>query len=73
MRVIGISGFARAGKDTFFSLMRDFYLEKGLTCKRFAFMDALKQDMEDFLLNKVGISTKTSNTEEKENHSTIVS
>ena len=28
-------------------------------------MDALKQDMEDFLLNKVGISTKTSNTEEK--------
>lgn len=66
MKIIGLSGFARSGKDSFFSLMSHFYNENHkIKCKRFALADALKQDMDGFLTDKLGISAFTTNEEEK--------
>lgn len=62
--IIGVTGFARTGKDTFFN-----YSSKILTkarCKRFAFADALKNECDDFLQKNVGISSFTEDALDKE-------
>jgi hypothetical protein len=66
-RIIGLTGFARSGKDTFFTainmLSRDMNLPD---FRRFAFADELKKECDPFLLNNIGISAWTQENESKE-------
>lgn len=66
MGLIGISGLARSGKDSFFELSKPFLLDNNLTFKRFAFADALKEECDPFLKENTGISAFTENNKEKE-------
>jgi len=63
--VIGISGVARVGKDTFTEALIHLFATEGFEAQRVAFADALKEDINDFLLAKTGVNAYTSNTEEK--------
>tara|TARA_Y100000361_G_C11141750_1_gene335524 strand:+ start:577 stop:1128 length:552 start_codon:yes stop_codon:yes gene_type:complete len=63
--IIGLSGLARCGKDSFFSFAEKYFLEKGEQCKRFAFADELKRECEEFLLKNFSISPWTDEDEEK--------
>ena len=65
LSVIGISGVARVGKDTFTESLIKLFEAEGLTAQRVAFADALKDDINDFLLAKTGVNAYTSSTEEK--------
>lgn len=67
-KLIGLTGFARTGKDTFQS--RSSILLKKMNSNfishRFAFADALKQECDSFLLQNIGISSFTEYTPDKE-------
>lgn len=63
--VIGISGFARSGKDTLASFLDSKLNERGFSSKIFSFAGALKLDMESFLLDKFGISPFTNESDLK--------
>ena len=63
--VIGVGGFARSGKDTFVKIARKILSQNGMSSKRLAFADALKEEMDPFLKQHYGISAWTDNTEEK--------
>ncbi len=52
IKVIGISGFLRSGKDSFFTILNKLYPD---TFKRFAFADTLKWELHEFALSKFGI------------------
>ena len=63
--IIGISGYARSGKDTFgLSLQRVLETFK-IKSKVNAFANVLKQDLDSFLIKKFNISAFTKNDEEK--------
>lgn len=64
--IIGLCGVARSGKDTFFEYARK-YLEEtyDVVAARYAFADALKQDINKFLIDKTGISAYTTRNSEK--------
>jgi hypothetical protein len=59
--VIGISGFARTGKDLFCKML----LNELPGAKRFALADELKLDVRDFCIEKYGIDPVTCNGEDK--------
>lgn len=63
-KIIGVTGFARSGKDTFFQESSKI-LSKA-KCYRYAFADALKDESDDFLKRNVGISAFTENDKDKE-------
>jgi hypothetical protein len=63
--LIGISGFARAGKDTFCERCSDILLKYGLKSRQFSFANALKNELNDLLLDNIGISAFTEDNEEK--------
>jgi ribosomal silencing factor RsfS len=63
--IIGISGYARTGKDTFgISLQRILKTYK-INCELIAFANVLKEDLDGFLLEKFNISAFTKKDEEK--------
>lgn len=63
--IIGISGYARTGKDTFgISLQRVLKTYK-INCELIAFANILKEDLDVFLLDKFNISAFTKKDEEK--------
>jgi hypothetical protein len=63
--IIGISGYARSGKDTFgLSLQRILKTYK-INSELIAFANVLKEDLNDFLLEKFNISAFTKNDSEK--------
>ena len=62
--IIGVTGFARSGKDTFYQ--ESSKLLSRANCFRYAFADALKQESDDFLKKNVGISAFTEDSEDKE-------
>lgn len=64
-KIIGVSGVARVGKDTLCDFLEQDLKEKQIKTKRLAFAKFLKDDLDDFLLAKVGISAYSNNTEEK--------
>ena len=65
--IVGLCGVARSGKDTFFKYAQTYLKERyNKNAVRFAFADALKADVNDFLTKKVGISAFTQNFQEKE-------
>ena len=63
--VIGISGVARSGKDTFASILTNQLKAAGKSVEKFAFADTLKQDCDEFCKSHLGVSAFTSITEEK--------
>jgi len=65
--IVGAAGCARSGKDTLFALTCEV-LSKNKECKimRAGFADAVKQDLHQLLVKKVGISAFTEDSKEKE-------
>lgn len=64
-RVIGIGGVARAGKDTFATILINKLEAAGKTVRRVALADPLKHHCNEFLVNNLGISGFTQIPEEK--------
>lgn len=60
-KVIGVSGCARSGKDTFFNILQKYLPE----VEQVALAYELKKDLDDFLKSKIGISVFTDDTKEK--------
>ena len=65
-RLIGLTGFARCGKDTFFLRSSRYLHHLGVKSNRFAFADVLKGECDPLLRLNTGISAFTHNAEEKE-------
>lgn len=63
--IIGISGVATAGKDTFASILINKLQAAEKTVKRIALANALKSDMDAFCDKYFGFSAFTQNIEEK--------
>jgi len=66
MTTIGLTGVARAGKDTFCQLLIEELAKKQLVAKRFALADKLKKDLESFIFNNYGIDVFYCTPEQKE-------
>jgi hypothetical protein len=66
LKVIGLSGLARSGKDTFFSIATKILNEKGYTTKRYAFADALKDDLSKWIKQYYNIDIYNPAKEEKD-------
>ncbi len=64
-KLIGITGFARSGKDTFYELSSRYLESVDKKSKRFAFADVLKSECDEITVKHTGISCFTSNDEEK--------
>ena len=65
-RFIGISAYAKSGKDTVCSLMNKRLLELGYRPVKFPFAASLKKRIDKFLSQEIGISAFTKTKEEKE-------
>lgn len=65
-KLIGISGFARSGKDTFYERCKQILASVGEKSKRYSFADALKSELDELLVKYTGISAFTENNREKE-------
>lgn len=66
MKIVGICGLARCGKDSFYSFCKKSLEGKGLNSVRFAFADSLKKECNEILEKYVGISAFTEDNHEKE-------
>lgn len=64
-KVIGLSGVARAGKDTFAAILEMKLQQAGKSVKKVSLAGPLKQQCDSFLTNSLGISAFTQVTEEK--------
>lgn len=65
LKIIGIGGFARSGKDTFVKYAINILGENGYLAQRVAFADELKSDLYSFIKEKYGIDVFLASTEEK--------
>lgn len=65
-KIIGISGYARSGKDTFYSRSALHLKSRKLDAVRYAFADALKEELDVLLKEHVGISAFSEKDKEKE-------
>jgi len=65
MKLIGIGGYARSGKDLFAKVATEILIEHGVNVDRFALAYELKNDLKDLIFNKTGINVFTEKTEEK--------
>lgn len=63
---IGIGGTARAGKDTFCAIAKKQLENQGLKVKKFALADELKNDLKDFIREKLDMDVYTQITSEKD-------
>lgn len=64
--MIGITGVARSGKDTFYSILNKFLKEKGIYSHRIALADELKNEMADFVYKKFKIHLNKCDGADKE-------
>ncbi len=64
--MIGITGVARSGKDTFYSILAKYFENKGLKAGRLAFADDLKKELNPFTIEKFKIDLTKCTNEEKE-------
>ena len=64
--MIGITGVARSGKDTFCKILAKYLESKNLKCKRLAFADNLKKELNVFVKEKFKIDLSKCSNEEKE-------
>lgn len=53
--MIGITGVARSGKDTFYSVLNKYLLERGINSQRIALADNLKEELASFTKEKFKI------------------
>jgi hypothetical protein len=65
-KLIGITGFARSGKDTFFNRAKTLLEKDSYRCERVAFADALKSEVNQILEPNAGISAFTEDNLDKE-------
>jgi len=66
MKPIGISGYARVGKDTLFSLFEKYANEINVKVKRVGLADALKKDLKPFIKENFNYDIDNVNDYEKE-------
>lgn len=64
--MIGITGVARSGKDTFFSILKKYLKEKGIDSQRVALADELKKELGDFVEKKFKIDLNKCDGQDKE-------
>lgn len=65
MIIIGVTGFARTGKDLYCNIAKNILAMNGLNAQRFAFADELKKEVEPFLREICGVDVWTNDTEVK--------
>ena len=65
MKIIGISGAARSGKDTFADCLIEVLNARGIKAKKFSFANQLKEEVKDFLQSTIGIDAFTQDDEKK--------
>ena len=66
MKIIGISGLARSGKDLFANVAKKIIeTEKNLKVEKFALAYELKNDLKDLIYEKTGMDVFTEDTREK--------
>lgn len=66
MKMIGITGVARSGKDTFYSILKKYLKEKNIDSERIALADQLKKELEDFVEEKFKININKCDGSNKE-------
>jgi hypothetical protein len=64
--IIGITGYARTGKDTLANGLKMLLRSSNIGCKKLSFAWALKKDLDYFLVSKIGISAFTEDKTQKE-------
>lgn len=65
MKIIGVSGFARSGKDLFTKIAQNILSDQGIKSEKYALAFELKSDLKNLIKEKVGIDVFTENTSEK--------
>lgn len=65
MKIIGISGLARSGKDLFAKVAKNILESKGYVVEKHALAYELKMDLKNLLYEKLEIDSFTEKTEEK--------
>ena len=65
MKIIGISGLARSGKDLFTTVAQNVLTDKGFKTERYALAYELKSDIKDLIFKQTKIDVFTEKTEEK--------
>lgn len=60
-KIIGVSGCARSGKDTFFNILKKYLPE----IEQVALAYELKKDLDEFVKSKIGVSVFTDETKDK--------
>ena len=65
-KLIGITGYARSGKDTFYQRASIYLQKDGKKSFRVAFADRLKNELDSLLIEHMGISAFTEDDREKE-------
>lgn len=64
--MIGITGVARSGKDTFYSILKKYLKEKNIEAERIALADELKKELGDFVDKKFKIDLNKCDGTDKE-------
>jgi hypothetical protein len=64
--IIGISGVAGSGKDTFFKIFKSLMSQKRISVKRLSLANALKKEVSPWTEEHYGINATTCSREEKE-------
>jgi hypothetical protein len=65
MKVIGVSGYARSGKDTFVGIAMKILEKNGFLSTKMSFAIGVKDDLDEWLKDKYGISAWTTDDKEK--------
>jgi len=65
MKIIGISGMARSGKDLFTTVAQKILSDKGFRTERYALAYELKNDLKELIKDKTSINVFTEDTKEK--------
>lgn len=64
--VIGVSGVAGSGKDTFYKLLQDYCKARDIKCARFSIADNLKKDLKPFCISNYKIDPLNCTRNEKD-------
>jgi hypothetical protein len=64
--MIGLTGVARSGKDTFYSILKKYLEEKNIKSQRIALADNLKKELGDFSKEKFKIDLNKCEGKDKE-------
>lgn len=64
--IIGLTGVARSGKDTFYSILKKYLEEKNINSERIALADNLKKELGDFVKEKFKIDLHKCDGRDKE-------